>query len=277
VPPRKQTLFFSATMPGPIGDLANRMLKDPVAINLARQSGPAVGITQAVYPVSQELKSHMLLTLLERGDLEDALVFTRTKHRADRLADFLIRRGISAERIHGNRSQNQRTQALAGFKSGRHRVLVATDIAARGIDVEELGHVINFDVPKMAEDYIHRVGRTARAEMTGDAFTFVAPQEEADMRRIERALGKRLPRVIVPDFDYKARPERSLELSSAERSAERRSRPPAGPRPRGGGAGKGKSKSRSKSGSRSGPAPARSGGSKPAPRSRKTRRKGRSW
>ena len=281
IPPRKQTLFFSATMPGPIGDLANRMLKDPVAINLARQSGPAVGITQAVYPVAQELKSHLLATLLDRGDLEDALVFTRTKHRADRVADFLIRRGVSAERIHGNRSQNQRTQALAGFKSGRHRVLVATDIAARGIDVEELGHVINFDVPKMPDDYIHRVGRTARAEMTGDAFTFVSPQEEADLRRIERALGKRLPRVIVPDFDYTARPERKLELSSVERRADRRARPTGNQPARGSG------KSRSKSGSRSGkaparrdgpaPAPARSGGSKPAPRSRRARRKGRSW
>ncbi|MDH5628176.1 MAG: DEAD/DEAH box helicase, partial [Candidatus Krumholzibacteria bacterium] len=160
VPKPRQTLFFSATMPAPIGNLAQRMLKNPVEINLARQSAPAVGITQAVYPVAQELKAHLLLALLQRGDLEDALVFTRTKHRADRVADFLIKKGVSAERIHGNRSQNQRTQALAGFKSGRHQVLVATDIAARGIDVEELGHVINFDVPKMAEDYIHRVGRT---------------------------------------------------------------------------------------------------------------------
>ncbi|HEU4364208.1 MAG TPA: DEAD/DEAH box helicase [Candidatus Krumholzibacteria bacterium] len=283
VPPRKQTLFFSATMPAPIGDLAHRMLKNPVAINLARQSGPAVGITQAVYPVTQELKPHLLAALLQRGDLEDALVFTRTKHRADRVADFLVKRGVSAERIHGNRSQNQRTQALAGFKSGRHRVLVATDIAARGIDVEELGHVINFDVPKAPEDYIHRVGRTARAEMTGDAFTFVSPQEEADLRRIERVLGKRLPRVIVPDFDYSARPERKLELSNTERRVERRpktagGRPPAHgsgrSRSSGSGSRAGKSPSRPSSSS---PAAPRSGGSKPAPRSRRTRRKGRSW
>ena len=283
VPPRKQTLFFSATMPPPIGDLAHRMLKNPVAINLARQSGPAVGITQAVYPVAQELKPHLLAALLQRGDLEDALVFTRTKHRADRVADFLVKRGVSAERIHGNRSQNQRTQALAGFKSGRHQVLVATDIAARGIDVEELGHVINFDVPKAPEDYIHRVGRTARAEMTGDAFTFVSPQEEADLRRIERALGKRLPRVIVPDFDYSARPERKLELSNTERRVERRTKT-AGGRPPARGSGRSRS---SGSGSRAGKspsrpsspssAPPRSGGSKPAPRSRRTRRKGRSW
>ena len=118
-----------------------------------------------------------------------------------------MRNGIAAERIHGNRSQPQRTQALAGFKSGKYRVLVATDIAARGIDIEELGHVVNFDVPKVPEDYIHRVGRTARAEAVGDAFTFVAPEEEGDLKRIERALGKRLPRVMVPDFDYTAKPD----------------------------------------------------------------------
>jgi ATP-dependent RNA helicase RhlE len=281
VPPRKQTLFFSATMPAPIADLAHRLLKSPVAINLARQSGPAVGITQAVYPVAQELKAHLLLALLERGDLDDALVFTRTKHRADRVADFLVKRGIAAERIHGNRSQNQRTQALAGFKSGRHRVLVATDIAARGIDVEALGHVINFDVPKMPEDYIHRVGRTARAELTGDAFTFVSPQEEADLRRIERALGRRLPRVTVPDFDYGARPERALELSSRERRDERRAHTSGARPPRGSGKPRrGQSGSRSpKTPSRStpAPAPARTGGSKPVRRSGRSRRKGRAW
>jgi ATP-dependent RNA helicase RhlE len=291
VPKPRQTLFFSATMPGPIGSLAQRMLKNPVEINLARQSAPAVGITQAVYPVAQELKAQLLLTLLQRGDLEDALVFTRTKHRADRVADFLVKKGVAAERIHGNRSQNQRTLALAGFKSGKHQVLVATDIAARGIDVEELGHVINFDVPKMAADYIHRVGRTARAEMTGDAFTFVSPQEEADMRRIERELGKRLPRVIVPDFDYTARPERKLELSNTERRAERRARPVPSRSSRGSGAGTGRrgtgSGAGSGSGSRSrkGPSrpaapastPARSGGSKPPSRSGRSKRRGRSW
>ena len=136
-------------------------------------------------------------------------MFTRTKHRANRLQKHLVKHGIKAERIHGNRSQPQRTEALAGFKSGKYRVLVATDIAARGIDIEALGHVVNFDVPKAPEDYIHRVGRTARAELTGDAFTFVAPEEEDELRGIERAIGRRLPRVTVPDFDYDARPERS--------------------------------------------------------------------
>jgi ATP-dependent RNA helicase RhlE len=221
---RRQTLFFSATMPPPIAALTREMLRDPVTINLARQAAPAVGITQAVYPVSQELKSALFLALLNRGEMQEALVFTRTKHRADRLMKYLVRHGIKAEQIHGNRSMPQRTEALAGFKSGKYRVLVATDIAARGIDVEELGHVVNFDVPAVPDDYIHRVGRTARAEMTGDAFTFFSPQEEGDLRNIERAIGKRLPRVTVPDFDYSAKPEVALELPHAERIAAIRAR-----------------------------------------------------
>jgi ATP-dependent RNA helicase RhlE len=219
LPGERQTLFFSATMPGPIATLTREMLKNPVTINLERKSAPAVGITQAVYPVRQELKAALFLALLAKGEMQEALVFTRTKHRADRLAKHLVREGIKAERIHGNRSQAQRTEALAGFKNGKYRVLVATDIAARGIDVEELGHVVNFDVPKVPDDYIHRVGRTARAEATGDAFTFVSPEEEGDLRSIERAVGKRLPRVTLPDFDYAARQSAQLEVPLAERIA----------------------------------------------------------
>jgi ATP-dependent RNA helicase RhlE len=219
LPPRRQTLFFSATMPPPIVTLARELLHDAVHVNLERKAAPAVGITQAVYPVPQELKSNLLTTLLERGDLKSVLVFTRTKHRANRLAEFLERHRVSCARIHGNRSQAQRTQALEGFKAGRHRVLVATDIAARGIDVEALSHVVNFDVPAVPEDYIHRVGRTARAEATGDAFTFVAPSETADLERIERAIGKRLPRIIVPGFDYARRPSEKLEVPLNERLA----------------------------------------------------------
>ncbi|HYV19688.1 MAG TPA: DEAD/DEAH box helicase [Verrucomicrobiae bacterium] len=207
IPARRQTMCFSATMPEPIVALTREMLKDPVRINLQRQAAPAVGITQAVYPVPRDLKSGLLTSLLQRGEMQEALVFTRTKHRANRLAEHLNRNGIQAERIHGNRSQSQRTAALAGFKKGRFRVLVATDIAARGIDVEALGHVVNFDVPAAPEDYIHRVGRTARAEATGTAFTFVSPDEESDLKGIERAVGKRLPRVLLPDFDYKAKPQ----------------------------------------------------------------------
>ncbi|MEO8090609.1 MAG: DEAD/DEAH box helicase, partial [Gemmatimonadales bacterium] len=219
LPQKRQTFFFSATMPAPIVTLTREMLRNPESIQLDRKPAPAVGITQVVYPVPQELKSALLVALLQRGEMQEALVFTRTKHRANRLADYLARHGIKAERIHGNRSQSQRTEALAGFKSGKYRVLVATDIAARGIDVEALGHVVNFDVPKAAEDYIHRVGRTARAELTGDAFTLVSPDEEGELRGIELAVGKRLPRITVPDFDYTAKPEARFEVPLAERIA----------------------------------------------------------
>jgi ATP-dependent RNA helicase RhlE len=224
IPAKRQTLFFSATMPAPIAQLTRELLHDPATINLERVSTPAAGITQAIYPVAQELKSRLLLALLERGIMKEALVFTRTKHRANRLWEFLGKQGISVARIHGNRSQGQRTDALAGFKSGKYRVLVATDIAARGIDVEALGHVVNFDVPAAAEDYIHRVGRTGRAELTGEAFTFVAPDESDDLRAIERAVGKPLLRVTLPDFDYAAKTAARLEIPRGERIAAIRAR-----------------------------------------------------
>ena len=224
LPSRRQTLFFSATIPPPIVTLSGEMLRHPALINIARPAAPAVGITQAVYPVPQHLKAALLAALLEQQVVQDALVFTRTKHRADRLAKYLAQHGVKTERIHGNRSQLQRTQALAGFKSGRFRVLVATDIAARGIDIQALGHVVNFDVPAVPDDYIHRIGRTARMEATGDAFTFVSPEEETDLRAIERALGKRLPRVTVPDFDYAVKREERLEVPLAERIAAIRAR-----------------------------------------------------
>ena len=220
LPVKRQTLFFSATMPKPIAVLAGEMLKKPTTINLERTSMPATGITQALYPVPQELKSALFVELLRRGDMKEALVFTRTKHRANRLAEYLGKNGVKSERIHGNRSQSQRTEALAGFKSGKYRVLVATDIAARGIDVEALGHVVNFDVPPAAEDYIHRVGRTGRAEMTGEAFTFFSPQEEPNIKSIERAIGRKLPRVYIEGFDYSAKPQQRLEVPLAERIAE---------------------------------------------------------
>jgi len=224
LPRKRQTLFFSATMPEPIRQLTREMLRDPATINLERQSAPATGITQAVYPVPQELKSALLVALLQRNLVHEALVFTRTKHRANRLWEFLTKRHLNAARIHGNRSQKQRTEALAGFKDGRYRVLVATDIAARGIDVEALGHVVNFDVPLAPDDYIHRVGRTARAELTGEAYTFVSPQEEGELKAIERAIGKALPRVTIPDFDYAARQPERFEVPLGERLAAHRAR-----------------------------------------------------
>ena len=219
LPKAKQTLFFSATLPSPIVELSREMLKNPVAINIDRQSAPATGITQSVYPVRRDLKSPLLLEMTRRGSIKSALVFTRTKHRANRLAEYLQKHGVKCERIHGNRSQSQRTEALEGFKKGRFQVLVATDIAARGIDVEALSHVVNFDVPEMAESYIHRVGRTARASATGDAITFVSPDEEADLRVIERTLGKRIPRVTLEGFDYNAKAPEKLEIPIHERIA----------------------------------------------------------
>jgi ATP-dependent RNA helicase RhlE len=224
LPAKRQTLFFSATMPDPIAKLSREMLKNPAVINLERKAAPAVGITQAVYPVRQDLKTGLFLELIKRGELKDVIVFTRTKHRANRLAELLERNKVSVARIHGNRSQAQRTEALAGFKEGRYQVLVATDIVARGIDIEQLSHVVNFDVPNMPEDYIHRVGRTARAEATGDAFTFVAPEEENDLRAIERAVGRALPRVTVPDFDYARREQERFEVPIGERIAAIRAR-----------------------------------------------------
>jgi ATP-dependent RNA helicase RhlE len=225
LPTRRQTLFFSATLPPAIVQLSREMLKNAAMISVERKAEPAVGITQSVFPVSQDLKLKLLETLIDRGEIKNAIVFTRTKHRANRVFEQLeSRRKIRVARIHGNRSQMQRTEALAGFKSGKYRILVATDIAARGIDVEALSHVVNFDVPNVPDDYIHRVGRTARAELTGDAITFVSQEEENDLRAIERAIGKRLPRVTVPDFDYRQRPAERLEIPIHERIAAIRAR-----------------------------------------------------
>jgi len=224
LPAKRQTLFFSATMPAPIVALTRELLHNPATINLERKAAPAVGIRQALYPVREELKPALFVELLRRGDIGNVIVFTRTKHRANRLADYLTNEGIANAKIHGNRSQAQRTEALDGFKTGRFRCLVATDIVARGIDVEQLEHVVNFDVPHLPEDYIHRVGRTARADATGDAFTLVSPEEERDLQAIERAIGKRLPRVVVPGFDYASKPKQRFEVPIAERIAEIRAR-----------------------------------------------------
>jgi ATP-dependent RNA helicase RhlE len=219
VPTKRQTLFFSATMPQEIRQLTHEMLKDPVTIQIDRQTTPAAGITQAIYPVPQHLKTKLLCALLEGEHLESVICFTRTKHRANRLAAALGAKGISCVPIHGNRTQGQRIAALSGFKDGRFRVLVATDIAARGIDIADVSHVINFDCPHLPEDYVHRVGRTGRASAVGDAFTFVAEDEQSNLRAIERAIGKRLPRVTLPDFDYTQKEAERLEIPIAQRIA----------------------------------------------------------
>jgi ATP-dependent RNA helicase RhlE len=224
LPRERQTLLFSATMPAPIAALAREFLRDPLLINQERKAAPAIGITHAVYPVAQELKRGLLVALLRRDEMRSVLVFTRTKHRCNRLAEQLARDGIAVERIHGNRSQAQRTVALDAFKRGKCRVLVATDIAARGIDIDELSHVVNFDVPNVADDYIHRAGRTARAGAVGEAVTFVSPDEMGDLVAIDRAIGKPLPRLKLAGFDYAQRPAERLEVPLAERIAAIRAR-----------------------------------------------------
>ncbi len=193
----RQTFFFSATLPGSIVKLSQEMLTDPVRVSVQRTHAPAAGVLQAIYEVEQKEKTGLLLKLLQAGDVGNAIVFTRTKHRANRLAQKLERSGLAVARIHGNRSQNQRTRALEGFRAGRFRVIVATDILARGIDVEALDHVINFDVPATVDDYIHRVGRTGRAEETGDAYTFVTPQDRSLVAAIERTVGRRIERRVA--------------------------------------------------------------------------------
>ncbi|HUF49345.1 MAG TPA: DEAD/DEAH box helicase [Longimicrobiales bacterium] len=221
---KRQTMLFSATLPAPIVQLARELLHEPVRVDVERKQAPAHGITQALYPVPATLKVTLLIALLERGEIGNAIIFCRTKHRANRLADKLVKHGLSTARIHGNRSQSQRTDALAGFKQGRYRVLVATDIVARGIDVEALEHVVNFDVPAAADDYIHRVGRTARAGAVGDAYTLVSPDEEGDVRNIERAVGHRIERRKLDGFDYHAREAERFEVPIGERIAEIRAR-----------------------------------------------------
>ncbi|MGH7327403.1 MAG: DEAD/DEAH box helicase [Polyangiaceae bacterium] len=198
LPRRRQTLFFSATIAPAIAALAKQILHDPVRVDLTPKLAAASGVRQTIYTIEQERKTDLLVELLKDGRIFSTLAFTRTKARANRLAAALSKRDIPTERIHGNRSQSQRTRALTDFKNGKYRVLVATDIAARGIDIVDLDLVVNYDVPMVAEDYVHRVGRTARAESTGDAVTFVSRDERAQLEQIERALGRRLHRTKPP-------------------------------------------------------------------------------
>jgi ATP-dependent RNA helicase RhlE len=206
LPKQRQTLMFSATMPPDLNKVAKEAMHDPNRVDLAPPSRPAAGITQAVYPVPRHLKTDLLDELLRRGtEMGGVIVFTRTKHGASRLARNLERRHHSVAALHGDRTQSQRERALDDLRRGRVDVLVATDIASRGIDVTLITHVINFDVPHTPEDYVHRIGRTGRVDALGDAFTFMASEEAKDVAAIERFLGKTIPRVILPDFDYKGR------------------------------------------------------------------------
>lgn len=205
LPTKRQNLIFSATMPEEIMKLARTMCHNPVTVKVGVQSRTPVGIRHAIYPVAHDQKTELLMRLLSEAGtaMSSVIIFTKTKSRADRLFVNLERAGIKTSVIHGDKSQNQRMAALDKFKYGRSQVLVATDVAARGIDVKNVSHVINFDVPDAPEDYIHRIGRTARAEATGDAFSLVSPDEEESIRGIEKVINERLPRVVLPDFNYR--------------------------------------------------------------------------
>jgi ATP-dependent RNA helicase RhlE len=232
LPRRRQTLMFSATMPPDLNRVASEALHDAHRVDLAPPSRPAAGITQAVYPVPRDLKVELLDKVLLGPGVGSVLVFTRTKHGADRLARRLQHLGHSVAALHGDRTQGQRERALGDLRRGRIQVLVATDIASRGIDVEDISHVVNFDVPRTPEDYVHRIGRTGRVQATGDAFTLMSPEEQKDVVAIERFLGRAIPRVLIPDFDYRrAAPRAAGPRPSAASSGERvRARRPAPPR-----------------------------------------------
>jgi ATP-dependent RNA helicase RhlE len=201
VPNKRQTLLFSATMPREVQELANSILDQPEFISIGERTNPAETVMQQVCAVSQERKMDLLFHVLDTEPVQNALIFSRTKHRADRIMKKLNQMGYSVTVMHSNRSQGQRQKALEGFRTGRFNIMVATDIAARGIDVDGITHVINFDTPNVAEDYIHRIGRTGRAEATGDAITFVSRDEEAYLHQIERHTGQRLERKVYDGFD----------------------------------------------------------------------------
>jgi ATP-dependent RNA helicase RhlE len=200
LPQPRQTLLFSATLPPAIEALAEELLCAPLTVEVGSQSIPPARLAHTVYPVSPPHKTALLLALLARPSMAGVLVFTRTKHRADRLAHTLNGAGFRVACLHGDRTQHQRLQALEGFRRGTHQIMVATDIAARGLDVERISHVVNYDVPGCPEDYVHRVGRTARAGAEGEALTLMTPAETAQMRGIERWLGQTLPLEVWPEF-----------------------------------------------------------------------------
>jgi ATP-dependent RNA helicase RhlE len=229
LPARQHTLMFSATMPPVIANLAKEILRKPQTIQVGRRSAPAVGITQAAYPVAEHLKTALLRHLLRHTEMPSVLVFTRTKQGARRLTRVIAADGFKVTELHSNLTQPQRNKAMDGFRRGDYQVLVATNIAARGLDVTHITHVISFDVPSVPDDYVHRIGRTARAEAEGDAWVLVAPAEERSLARIERQIGERLPRVTLPDFDYDGAPP-----PKADRPGPRRGRPGRAPSSHGG-------------------------------------------
>jgi ATP-dependent RNA helicase RhlE len=201
LPQRRQTMLFSATMPEEIRHLANDTLNEPVMVKVG-VTAPAVTVSHALYPVAQHLKTPLLIKLLSHTDTESVLIFTRTKHRAKRLGEQLVNAGYRSASLQGNLSQARRQAAMSGFRNGTYQILVATDIAARGIDVTQISHVINYDIPDTTDAYIHRIGRTGRAARSGDAYTLVTPENNDVVRDIERILGGVIERRTLEDFDY---------------------------------------------------------------------------
>lgn len=224
LPAKRQTLLFSATMPAAIHDLAHDILHKPIKIEIGRVA-PATSVTQILFPVPTNLKTELLIHLLHKIEKESVLVFTRTKHTAKKVAMKLEEAGFSATSLQGNLSQNKRMSAMSGFRDGSLQILVATDIAARGIDVSSISHVINYDIPDTVETYIHRIGRTGRAAKDGEAFTLITQNDESEVRAIERVLGKKLERDELDDFDYKApAPMRSLMHVATRKPTHQRNR-----------------------------------------------------
>ncbi|MBN2311122.1 MAG: DEAD/DEAH box helicase, partial [Candidatus Hydrogenedentes bacterium] len=229
LPYRRQCMMFSATFPEEIARLAADFQRDPARVEVGRAATPVETVRQGVYTVAPNGKLDLLTKLLEEGEMESALVFLRTKHRTDRVAKALHKAGFKAQAIHGGRTQGQRQRALDGFRNGRYRVLVATDVAARGLDVEGITHVVNYDIPNSSDDYIHRIGRTARASAEGDAITFVCPDDHQALGAIERALGKALPREewdgAVPVRSSTQRARGDAPTSQRRHGGSRRHRP----------------------------------------------------
>ena len=206
LPRDRQTLLFSATFPPPIEALTKEFLRDPRTVQIGRRANPAETVTQIVYEVPKHLRGALLSHLLRDPKMDSVLIFSRTKHGADKIARQLERDGITCATLHANRSQNQRLRALSEFKSGAVRVLVATDIASRGIDVDGISHVVNYDFPMHAEDYVHRIGRTGRAECVGDAISFVTDEDRGALRTLERFIGRGVVRRKAEGFNYLAPP-----------------------------------------------------------------------
>jgi ATP-dependent RNA helicase RhlE len=233
VPENRQTLLFSATMPDDIRALAREVLRNPLTVQIGR-AAPVETVSHALYPVPTHLKTELLIELLRTTETRNVLIFTRTKHRAKRLGQELQKKGFRATSLQGNLSQSQRQAAMEGFRSGAYRIMVATDIAARGIDVLSISHVINYDMPDTADAYTHRIGRTGRAEQAGEAFTLFTPADVDSLRAVERILGHRLERRTLPGFDYRGATTSGAAAPGSDprsRTETRQGRPGQGSRP----------------------------------------------